>query len=287
MLPGEVAARRQVRAEHGPHLRDTNAFHTFAVSLIRNGNFNLQGIRGVDDAVCLVALGLFIKACKQHRSVQLLARAGLGEDALALTRCMFETTLALAFTLKERFRWRRDGVPMPAARSRHTGSMLRARLYLANMAFENERTLREFGRTTGLRRFRRRADAAREVALQVRTAEQGIGAEWSRRLRQSRSYSGLSVKDLALSLRFAQAYGTLYRYASWSVHAIDLAHFITLSPEAGAIPEVHIAPSNGELIGALGMANAQLLACSRLLNHRLRLGQDHAIDGHARQLNIV
>jgi hypothetical protein len=286
MLPGEVHARRQVRAGHAALLRDSNTFQTFAIGLLSGGTFNLQGTRGVDDAVCLVALGLFIKACKQHRSVQLLARAGLGEDALALTRCLFETTLALVLTLKDRVRMRSNGVLMPTVPSRHAGSMLRARLYLANIAFEHDRTLREFGRTRGLRRFRRRAGALREVARQVGPAEYAIGPQWSQRLRRSRSYSGGSVKDLALTLRFLPTYATLYRYASWSVHAIDLAHFVTQPAQAGARLRVQIAPSDAEVPGAVNVANALLLACVRSLNRRFRLGHNQTINGHARQLNL-
>src|SRR5437899_2303953 len=113
MLPGEAPARRQVRAVHGALLRDTNVFHSFAVGLLAAGELNLQGVRDVDPVVALVTLGLFTKACWQHRSVQLLARSGLGADALALARCLFETALALGFVLKDRIRLRGDGKFLP------------------------------------------------------------------------------------------------------------------------------------------------------------------------------
>jgi len=45
----------------------------------------------------------------------------------------------------------------------------------------------------------------------VELAQQMIGPEWSRRFRERRSYSGLSTKDLAISLGLAGACATLYQ----------------------------------------------------------------------------
>jgi len=291
MLRREAAARGRVRAHHAALLRGANRFHTFAVSLVAGGGrVNLQGARtrDMDEIVVLVSLGLFTKACWQHRSGQLLARAGLGADAIALTRCLFETTLALAFVLRRRLRLRRgrDRRPLPPVPGWPLNSRLRARLYLANIAFENDRVFREFQDIRGLRRFRRRAAAARSVVQQVRDGEAAIGPEWTRRLRDSRSFSGVSIKDLALSLRLAAAYATLYRYGSWSVHAIDLTHFITL-PDPGRPPLIQLAPHEGDVASAVSVANNLLLVCVRFVNERFGLDRDRAIERHAYRLSLL
>jgi hypothetical protein len=287
MLPGEVPARRQVRAGHGVLLRDTNLFHTFAVSLLDRDVLNIQGLRDLDPVVALVTVGLFTKACWQHRSVQLLARAGLGADALALARCLFETTLALGFVLKDRVRLRRDGGFLPPVPGRPLNSRLRARLYLANIAFENARTLNEYQRTKGLKRFRGAAAARAEVARQVGDGEQAVGSQWSDRLRAKRTYSGVSIKDLALSLGLGPTYKTLYKYASWSVHALDLTHFVTFPAGEDRPPHLQLAPHEGEVRRVIDVSNAILLSCVRTFNRRFRLGEDQNVEEHARQLNLV
>lgn len=77
------------------------ALHNFAVSIL-NPQIKIRGSKGIDDSVVYVCLGLFVKACRQFRSVQRLCQAGLGSDAHALTRNLFETWLALMFVERRR-----------------------------------------------------------------------------------------------------------------------------------------------------------------------------------------
>src|SRR5712692_3599688 len=111
MLPNDRANRALVRARCKKLLRQAADLHNFAVAVLQQSvasGEEQSGLRipnrQIDSSVVFVTLGLYVKACKQHRSILLLARAGLGPDALAIARNLFETTLALTFILRKQVR---------------------------------------------------------------------------------------------------------------------------------------------------------------------------------------
>jgi hypothetical protein len=58
--------------------------------------------RGTDHRVLIVSIGMVAKQCKSARAVEVVCAQGLGQDALALCRGMFETLVVTAWVLRKR-----------------------------------------------------------------------------------------------------------------------------------------------------------------------------------------
>ena len=144
MLPGERAVRLHLRRTFSNELRHMEALHNLAV---RSLSRRLRPQHGIDTHTLWVAAGLFAKACKQHRAIQILCRAGLGTDAHALTRNLFETTLALFFVLRKRVTLKQGGRRTARVDWRPLNSRLRSRLYNSNIQFEKQRAAKDWIRT--------------------------------------------------------------------------------------------------------------------------------------------
>lgn len=277
MPPDETEARAKLRTVFEEEFDQLAALQVLSVSLIPFP-LRIDSHSTIDRSVVDVALGLYVKACRQIRGIQLLCEAGLGSDAYALTRHLFETTLALSFVLSPRVVLRQDGKRLPKVKGRPFSTRFRARLYIANLAFERERMLRRWKATKGLKR---RGVTTLDVKAIQKRAQDGaavIGPEWTARLRRSRSYSGLTIKDLAASLDFRTSYETFYRMSSWPAHAIDAD-----APFTGEFT-LDIAPSARGVAKAISSASLLILKCCDDLNSALRLGKDADIAVRAARL---
>lgn len=202
-----------------------------------------------------------------------------------MTRHLFETTLAVAFLLRHRITLRAHGTPLAQVPNRPLTTRFRAEMYIANVAFEKDRTRREFERTPRVKRHATRAGVA-TVAADVAAAEAILGPEWTRRLKAARSYSGLSIRDLALSLGLAPAYATAYRRGSWAVHPVHLTRYIEPN-DTGGQPTVYLAPATDDVETALRTANVLLRACVEFLNDRFGFGLETGIKEHGVHLGIL
>jgi len=282
MLPEEAEAKAYIQHRHRAALDGMSQLHTLAVSALTP--FRTTTKPGFDETVHLVSLALYVKACKQFRSIQLLCEAGLGADANAVTRNLFETAIALAFVLRARIRLKRGGKPVPKVKGRPFGRRLRARLFLAHVAFEKQRTLDEWSRTPGLKRSAKSKIDATIVAQGVVEAEGAIGKEWTDQLRKGKSYSGLTLKELVQSLRLGQIYATLYRAGSWSVHGgADIGQFVT---ETAGGPALLLAASDAEIEPAMGGASVLMTICLGLLEDAYSLRLSSAIKTHRLRLGM-
>jgi uncharacterized protein DUF5677 len=279
MLPDEAEARAKLSELFRKQFAEMDELHDFSVKLIPFP-LRIDAQPHLDRSTVDVALALYVKASRQFRGIQLLCEAGLGTDAYALARNLFETTLAVCFVLQPRFIPKRNGRRLTRVKGKPLSSRFRARLYIANLAFEQERMLRHWRTTTGLRRVAARTTDA-SIRKRVIDAEAVIGPDWTERLKQSHSYSGLSIKDLADSLNLRTSHATFYRSASWSTHATDAEAFFS------AELTLDIAPSPRGITGAAGAASVLLLRCIDLLNHRLRRGHDSEVTKFARRIGAV
>ncbi len=280
MLPNEGSVRAELARAHNSDFAKMNSLHALAVSVI-DPKVTIRQTPGIDGAVVKVSLGLFVKACRQFRSIQLLCEAGLGSDAHALTRNLFETSLALLFVARRRVTLKQNGKRLGRIGKQALGSRLRARLYLANSQFEAERTLNDWERTPGLKRSAARSFDAAAIRAESAEASRIIGAEWTKRLKDQRSYSGLNLRDWAVSLRMAQGYATVYRSASWSTHATDLQQFIVVTPSG---IELKLEPSSDWIEPTTHGAPLALFMCVDVLNDRFRLGLDSKLTPHKERL---
>jgi hypothetical protein len=270
MLPNEPAVERDLASRFGNQFTEMTALHTFAVSILAP-QITIKGSKGVDGSVVYVCLGLFVKACRQFRSVQHLCQAGLGSDAHALTRNLFETWLALMFVARRRVTLKQGKKRLGSVGKRALGSRLRARLYLANAAFESERVVKDWESTVGLKRSAKVKLDGQSIRMGAADAATAIGAEWTKRLKEKKSYSGLNLRELAHSFRVDAAYATLYRSASWSTHAVDLNQF--LANTANGL-ELKLEPSDDWIEPTIGGASLTLVCCIDVLNDRFHLALD-------------
>src|SRR4051812_648523 len=92
-LPAEDAIRQQIATQLKAELQAMTDLHDAVVSML-GGNWTVpkEKVKGLDSAVVYTVAGLLTKACKTFRAVQLLCEAGLGTDAGAMGRSLFETT---------------------------------------------------------------------------------------------------------------------------------------------------------------------------------------------------
>ncbi len=277
MLPDETEARAKLRELFEREFEQFNALQLFSVALIPFP-LKIQAHRGLDRAVVDVALGLYVKACRQFRGIQLLSEAGLGSDASALTRGLFETTLALKFVLAPRFVPRRNGKRLPNVKGKPLTVRFRARMYAANLAFEKLRMLDRWRATHGLKRKGVMALDTKAIEDSAQHAEGVLGAEWTARLKSAKSYSGLNMRDLACSANFRTSYETFYRMTSWPTHAVDADAMFA------AESILDIAPSPRGIPQAIGWASLLILQCCDLVNSQLRLGRDEEIRTWATRL---
>jgi len=278
MLPDEVEAREKLTQLFSSEFARMSELHDLAVGIV-SFPLTIESAPDLDRSTADVALGLYVKALRQFRAIQLLCEGGLGTDAWALARNLFETTLALCFVLQPRFRPKKDGRQLPSVRGKPLSRRFRARLYIANVVFERERMLGQWQKTRGLRRTAKRA-ARVAVEERVKQAEIVIGSEWADRLKRSRSYSGLSIKDLAASLKLTTSYATFYRMASWPTHAAD-ADMVFSQPAT-----LDIAPSPRGIREAGNAASILLCRCVEIANDGLRLGRDVDVASIVKQIGV-
>jgi len=102
-LPRELEVRIEIAREHESTLAEMQAMNDAAVALVIKKAVEL---RGEDWPTLGTALAMYTKACKTHRSIEILCRAGLTSDATVLLRVLSETTVALHFVLKRHSRVR-------------------------------------------------------------------------------------------------------------------------------------------------------------------------------------
>jgi len=287
MLPNEDDARVAVAAQFRREFAFAREVLDHCVAVVNRDRLRVEKRRGLNDTVLFVALGLYTKACKQARSILTLCEGGLGEDAHALTRALFETTLALNFILRPRVTIRRGGIRLPPVSGKPLTTGFRADLYLARFVVERNLMVQDLARTPGWKRTANKIDRASLASEAAKTA-QSIGPEWTKRLKQSRTYSGVSLRDTAFSLGYGQAWVVLYRTGSWSTHANDIEQYVTLretSPtDPTLVPEIYLQPGPAWVPQALIASAGLLVDCLSLLNSRFGLRHGAWMASHERRV---
>lgn len=128
MLPGEAEARAKLLQLFDHEFAQMSELHDFSVGII-SFPLRIESRPDLDRSTADVALALYVKACRQFRGIQLLCEGGLGSDAWALARNLFETTLAVCFVLQPRFTPKRDGKRVPKVKGKPLSSRLRANAF--------------------------------------------------------------------------------------------------------------------------------------------------------------
>ncbi len=282
MLPFEDEVHAEVKARYGNELtlcREALQAGLDALGSKPDGSLSItpSRLRGMDRQTFSLALGLFCKACNQFRAIVALASAGFVPEAAILSRALFESALALHFILKERLalreHGRRIGNPDPA---RPLSTRFRARLYVAHALFDKQARIAKAKKTPRVKRLASRLGDAKGLSEQCRQMEQLIGPVWTGRLKGSRTYSGLQIRDLAYTLGLLHAYVSVYGAQSSIAHAADgLSDFdADENLEEGLLG---LGPEPQGAGAVLWYASAIFVGCLSLLDTRLRLGVEQAV----------
>ena len=273
-LPQEDAVKQDIQVGLHDELLLADRLLDFATGIFTSGNA-ITKTTGIDDHVVMVALGLAAKMCKQYRAVVALAELGLREDADALLRMHFEAMMAMQFLLRRKVSLREGGKKVPAVPGKPLTTRFRTQLYIANDMFNGKKFLDGLLRTPGLKR-----DVSKEfktaIEADAKNWEGVIGLDWTKRLKKARSYSGLSIIDLADSLGYGRIYQSLYRTASSAVHANDAARFVDTDGDGSLVFKA--APSGEGLGFTLRFASLFLIRGVEAVDDRFGFGMAAKIE---------
>jgi hypothetical protein len=242
---------------------------------------------GLPDMTRPFVLALDVQACRLLRSV--LEECGRCEahNASILARTLFETALGTAFLLFDDVRIKTErskkdrakytAVPCFNKDASTQNCMLsrerRADLYHAFIFFQVEKVgLERLGEIpenkAKIATLRAGVDPA--IAAQI---ERNIGPGWAYIIRNGKSFSGLTVANLAklMGEQFLTWYRTIYHFQSLPVHAHDLFRHIDLSDDEVMKPQ--FLSSDKHVYEALRSAITMFLVHVRILHQNVEFGK--------------
>ena len=244
---------------------------------------------------CLIlAIGLDVQGCRLFRSVIDDCRRCEAYTASILARSLYETVLGTAFVLAKRVhivvepvmsggkpKVTPEGAVMYCAKLPYKAAGktpknwlsrdLRGKLYLAHSYFENEETaIERLGRIPGQKRNMKKAKKSIDPTLAI-DYEKAIGPEWTYILRNHRSYSGLSVANLAkvLHRQLHLWYETVYYFQSRDAHGSDALRHVDNTEDT--VTAVYLS-SDWEVYQALRTAIGMFFANMHILHENIGFG---------------
>jgi Family of unknown function (DUF5677) len=284
MLPRETEVREEYLQ---PHYADDFATMTAVLDLalrMTQPPIRIMKARGLHRQAIDTSFGVFVKTCKQYRSIQLLCQHGLPEDAQALTRNLGETTIALYFLLRHRVELKQNGRRVPAIPGKPLSTKFRSDLFLAYGVLQKQKMLNEWGTTKGLKAAYKKVLKG-EFPASVAAAKALLGPDWLKRQKDSKYYAGVPFRDLVLSFRVPLIYAVLFRMGSQFVHPSDLTSFLRINEDGTTV--FLLQPSDIYLKETMLTANMLLVLSMDVLNARLGLGHDDAIAAMKRRIGLT
>jgi hypothetical protein len=284
-LPGEDELRNLIRAELASELQ-------VAADLLEVGtSIFLSPIRpnpkdGMDHLEAWIGLGIVAKACRQYRGIIALAEIALGDVADNNCRMVAETLLAAEFLMRPTLVLKRGGKPLPEVHGYPLTIAFRTKLYVAHDAASTLKILREMAKHGEIDA----EEAARAVALAEQHAKEEadeIGPEWAKRQKDSGSYSGVGVLDLAESIEMPFLYHTFYRPASAGVHGTDARKYIEPEVRADGGITFHVCSSGKGVAEALVFASLVMLQVVEVTNQRFGLNLDERLKSIAPRIQTM
>jgi len=198
-----------IRSNHIELFELSEEIFNAAITLITDRKIDLRKARGVGSLTHNVSIGVYNKICKLFRGIYLLAGSGMSREADILARSQFEAVLAYYFLMKPRLTLRQNGKKLDPVPGKSLTTKFRTSLYLARRAFESLRKVEYYARTPGFKQFAKKFNKA-TLKTNAERWEAKIGPEWTKRLKRTRMYSGVKLKDLATSLGLNGAYDAAY-----------------------------------------------------------------------------
>jgi hypothetical protein len=220
-----------------------------------------------------ISVGLYTKMCKQYRSIHALCELGLTDDAEILVRAMFEACLSVLFLLRSRVVLKQGKRSPPRPRGGRLSVGFRAELYLADQFLQQEKWVRGWLSTTGLKRHGKRCEQA--AADRVDTIRKRVGDDWLKWLKGGNAF-GVPIEVMARNLRMERWYAAVYGPQSAKVHAADAEQHLE-GDECLEIVTPKLEPDTTTTTMPLQLANILFIMATDLINDRFRLGHDEGI----------
>lgn len=283
MLPNEELVQCEVGTECGVELRICSDILHFALDNIlatdEQGNLikiPRRELSGLSQKSLDLVLGLFAKACKQFRTILLLAERGFGSEAVILSRALFETAVAIIFILKEKVELKRTDNnqriiynPDP---TKTLDSDFRALLYAGKITASYHNRYVDLAKKPELRHVLVNIlPDSSKISKSVSQAESSIGnIWWNDMVRCKRYLANLSFKDICISLDVMAYHDICYGLQSDAAHASDgFDHFIMAEEKT----EFKLSPSTNNIAFILrSMVGPVFLAYIGIIHERIGLG---------------
>ena len=269
-LPEEDSLREHVRTELVAEFQLASELLDVGIRLFeKDFAISSANVPGYDEL--WLCLGVVAKSCRQYRAVGGIVELGLGDVANSNCRMLFETSLAAQFLMRPEVNLRRGKKDLPELPGYLLTTEFRAKLYLANDALSTAKVLREMAKDGGL--------GTEDDEELIRRAENhaqqqcdSIGFEWTKRLKDSGSFSGLKIFDLAESFDRLFVYNALYRSASMGIHGADARRSMNLEIEDGGAISFRFPIRSDGVADSLLWASHAFLDVLQIANLRFGLG---------------
>jgi Family of unknown function (DUF5677) len=247
-------ARTDVARRFAAQIDKTQAVADCILRLLTAKIFKGTAPEHGDQLVFYVVMALLTKAFKSHRAIVAVATEGLGEDANALLRALFETATAVDFILRDE-------------------SALRTRVYLAYVAHRRLVIYKSWRGTPSLRDKVSDEDLARAQ----RNVDERVAALPKDTNYESHWSGHRNLEQLLQHLDAIEGYHTFYRFASAIAHASDAEDHLALTPEG--VLSMNLFPGDKFVENALVLAPALLWMTASNIDRSFQLGWTPALAG--------
>ncbi|OHB78776.1 MAG: hypothetical protein A2V98_21665 [Planctomycetes bacterium RBG_16_64_12] len=273
MRPGEASTRRTIRRRYTKDFAYSEELLTAAHKL--HGLLCDKDVPPAQKCSKVVAVGLWMKLCKQYRSILVLCELGLVKDAEVVARSLFESAVQTLFVLKRNIRLRRGWRNAPKPPRRGFSAEFRAKLYLARNALNLRKQVNVWQSKRGLRRATR--PAVKPVAGMVKTAQSWLGPAWINWLESDKCKAAFTVEMMAVNVGLGRWYDGVYRPQSAVAHANDALDNLDLGKRPMTI-DAHLRPDIERATVPLRLANVMCVHAAHAVNARFGLGFDATLD---------
>jgi hypothetical protein len=227
----------------------------------------------------VTAIALYTKAMTSFRASIHLCEFGADRNALPINRSLFETSVNLAFLIRQRvnlYQFNDNSKTKPKTPVNLHGKKLttefRTDLFNAWSILMSEKNVRRYSSTPGVKMAGRRLQ--QQIDEMERPYVDAIGADWEKALRKTNTCVGLSIKDFASSLgnAFRLWYGLVYSSDSQHVHQSDMIEFLNCDSDGTFSSRWFTTPD--EVRTTLHKSFVISLGCIEELNKRFRFGDE-------------
>lgn len=265
ILPREREARQECYLKHKDSFDLNDDLLREAVEMTSVGRLILEGL---SERTAFVLLGLYGKACKTFRAIQILCLFGLGEDANGLLRVLAETLVNMFYIDAED----KDLREKRAQKFADHGAIWKQK-YLDIVEKH-----RSFGATLP------QPERARLHEIIAEIHERYSEKEYEE-MSGSHNWNNLSAEAMANQVGLQSLYDISMRSSSESLHVRDLFEHISYDEKKGFI--LRIVPGDKWLQGVLWISNTLFHGILERINQLFQLGHDEKLQDFRDRLETI